>query len=218
MKDKKKPHYQLDHIVMAAHTLEQGIAYLQEKLGVTLPLGGEHPLMGTHNCLMQLSPETFFEIIAINPHAPAPNRPRWFGLDNPLVQAALEERPRVLGYLLNTDDLDNAIQRIPIGEKVRQQRADLRWHISIPPDGSLPAAGLLPMLIQWQQQEHPAKNMPDVGCRLEALHLHTPYPNWLQGHIDALAFQADWLQVHDAARVKLELELHTPTKGIVRLD
>lgn len=210
--------YPLDHIVIAAHSLEQGVAYLQDALGVTVPFGGAHPLMGTHNCLMQLSQNSFLEIIAINPEAPAPARPRWFGLDNPLVQQALQVRPRVLGYLLTTTDLDSALSQLPVGEKVQQQRGNLRWHISIPSDGSLPAAGLLPMLIQWQEQEHPAAKMADVGCRLEALHLYTPYPDWLRAHLAALDFSAAWLRIHEDTKVRLELELRTAHKGVVRLD
>ena len=43
-----------DHLTVAALTLEQGIAYVQRALGVAIPPGGTHPLMGTHNHLMRL--------------------------------------------------------------------------------------------------------------------------------------------------------------------
>ena len=95
----------LDHIVIGAATVAEGVAYLQSELGATLPAGGEHPRMGTHNHLMQLSESTFLEIIAINPAAPAPARPRWFGLDEPFVQAQLRQQPRLLTWVVNTGDL-----------------------------------------------------------------------------------------------------------------
>ena len=44
----------LDHLTVAALTLEEGVAHVQRALGVVMPRGGSHPLMGTHNHLMQL--------------------------------------------------------------------------------------------------------------------------------------------------------------------
>ena len=76
----------LDHLVVGAASLEQGVTYIQEQLGVAIPKGGEHPLMGTHNHLMQLGNDVFLEVIAVNPDAPTPDRPRWYGLDDPFVR------------------------------------------------------------------------------------------------------------------------------------
>ncbi len=38
----------LDHIVVASLTLEEGVTHVKRCLGVIVPRGGEHPLMGTH--------------------------------------------------------------------------------------------------------------------------------------------------------------------------
>jgi hypothetical protein len=38
---------ELDHIVVAADTLEHGLAYIEAILGVEMPRGGAHPRMGT---------------------------------------------------------------------------------------------------------------------------------------------------------------------------
>src|SRR4051812_15158493 len=72
----------LDHITVAALTLEQGIAHVRATLGVDVPFGGAHPLMATHNCLMQIGDGVFLEIIAPDPAA-TPQRARWFALDDP---------------------------------------------------------------------------------------------------------------------------------------
>jgi hypothetical protein len=45
----------LDHLVIMASTLAQGLAWCEATLGVTPGPGGEHPLMGTHNRLMRLA-------------------------------------------------------------------------------------------------------------------------------------------------------------------
>jgi len=75
----------LDHLVVAAATLAEGVQWCEALLGVTPGPGGQHPLMGTHNRLFDISseafPQAFFEIIAIDPAAPPPGRARWFGLD-----------------------------------------------------------------------------------------------------------------------------------------
>ena len=37
--------------------------------------------MGTHNLVLKLGDSLYLEVIARNPKAPQPGRPRWFGLD-----------------------------------------------------------------------------------------------------------------------------------------
>ncbi|MCW9034458.1 MAG: VOC family protein [Rhodospirillales bacterium] len=72
----------IDHLVIAAKTLEQGIDYLLEKLSVENPAGGEHLTMGTHNLIMSLGNGHYLEVIAIAPHLENPKWPRWFCLDD----------------------------------------------------------------------------------------------------------------------------------------
>ena len=50
---------QLDHLVVMATTLDQGVAWCEATLGVTPGPGGEHPLMGTHNRLLSIASERF---------------------------------------------------------------------------------------------------------------------------------------------------------------
>ncbi len=173
------PFCRLDHLAIAAATLEQGVAYLEEQLGVTVPQGGKHPLMGTHNRLMQLGPDAFLEIIAIDPDADQPARPRWFHLDDPIVQALIAQQPRLLTWVVRTDDIEAATKASPIavGEIKEGRRGDLVWQITVPKDGSMPEDGLFPTLIQWPDSlmpNGPASNMADLGCTLESLHIaHT---------------------------------------------
>ncbi|HEX6635378.1 MAG TPA: VOC family protein, partial [Usitatibacter sp.] len=78
----------LDHLVVAARTLEEGAAWVEAALGVPTVAGGKHDLMGTHNRLLGLDGRRYLEVIAIDPSAPPPARARWFGLD----EAAPRER------------------------------------------------------------------------------------------------------------------------------
>jgi len=171
----------LDHIVIGAANLEQGVAYVQEKLGIDIPKGGEHPLMGTHNHVMQLGNDAFLEVIAINPAATAPQRPRWFGLDDPSVQHSIATEPRLLTWVVNTTDLIALQSRLAfaLGVVTPLSRGDLNWLFAVPDDGRLLAGGLVPHVMQWKTSEHPSRNMADLNCRLSKLTIHHPYAHWL---------------------------------------
>jgi len=98
-------HTQIDHLVIASANLEQGVNYVRDMLGVEMPFGGVHQKMGTHNHLMQLGNSVFLEIISIDPDIEPPNRPRWFGLDDPLIRRKVKTEPTLLTWVVNTDDL-----------------------------------------------------------------------------------------------------------------
>ena len=173
----------LDHLVVAAASLEQGVQWCERVLGVTPGPGGRHARMGTHNRLLALSteafPQCYLEIIAIDPEAPRPPRPRWFGLDEPAVQAQLAASPRLIHAVARSPQLDMhrwglVHSGVQPGEPLAMSRAapagELRWQILVRPDGALPLGGALPTLIQWEGT-HPAAAMPASGVTLRALTL-----------------------------------------------
>jgi hypothetical protein len=90
------PRLDFDHLVIGAASLRQGVDWVEGKLGVAMPPGGSHPRMGTHNHLTALGPDSCLEVIAVDPAAEPPARPRWFALDDPAERARLEARPRLL--------------------------------------------------------------------------------------------------------------------------
>ena len=49
----------VDHLVVMADSLDQGVAWCEAVLGVTPGPGGEHPLMGTHNRLLRVDSAAF---------------------------------------------------------------------------------------------------------------------------------------------------------------
>ncbi|MDO9525727.1 MAG: VOC family protein [Gemmobacter sp.] len=160
----------LDHLAFAAGSLGQGVAAVEAALGVTLAPGGAHPAMGTHNRLLSLGPGEYLEVIAVNPQAPAPDRPRWFDLDR------FAGPPRVTNWIVRCDDLAAAVATAPTGTGVPMPltRGDLSWTMAVPVNGRLPFDGGFPALIQWFGAAHPAQRLPDVGVRLTALHLTHP--------------------------------------------
>lgn len=159
---------------------------VESLLGVRPQPGGEHPRMGTHNLLLRLGEATFLEVISINPSAPQPSRPRWFGLD----QLAADGEPRLACWVARTDDIRIALSQATehLGEPEPMSRGSLDWHISIPQDGSLLLEGTAPVLIQWQASAHPASSMQDKGCRLVKLELLHPDPARLNALLGSLYF------------------------------
>ncbi|SFR43353.1 VOC family protein [Litoreibacter janthinus] len=160
----------LDHLALSAETLDAGRAHVEHALGVELTTRGEHPQMGTHNRLLSLGPDVYFEVISINPDAPAPDRPRWFNIDS------FSGPPRLTNWILATDDLNAALEALPSGFGVPMslQRGDFRWSMAIPDTGILPWGGWAPALIQWHGEKHPAPKLPDQGVRLGSFVLHHP--------------------------------------------
>ncbi|MEE9446458.1 MAG: VOC family protein [Arenicellales bacterium] len=172
----------IDHLVIGATTLAQGVTYVKEQLGVDIPKGGVHTTMGTHNHLMQLGESLFLEVIAINPDGKSPKQPRWYGLDDPYVRKQLAEQPRLLTWVVNTPDIKMLTQKtfFSFGGITPVSRGNLNWLFGLPQDGRLFAAGLLPYLIEWQTDKHPAHKMPDLGCSLHGLQLHHANTPWLE--------------------------------------
>ena len=178
----------LDHIVIGAATLQQGVNYIRETLDIDIPSGGEHFHMGTHNHLMQLGNQIFLEVMAINPKAVAPNRPRWFGLDDPFVKAQLEHQPRLLTWVVNTPDISllQKQSKFNFGAIASMNRGDIEWLITVPADGSLPGAGMLPTSIEWGNHTHPSDRYPDLGCSLQRLEIHHPNLDWLKSILESI--------------------------------
>ncbi|MCV2880939.1 VOC family protein [Actibacterium sp. XHP0104] len=160
----------LDHITVVARTLEEGCKHIKDTLGIDMPDGGAHPRMGTHNRLLSLGDDSFLELIAIDPAASAPDRPRWFNLD------AFDKAPRLGTWVLGTDDIQASLREAHpgSGRATEITRGDLKWLISISDDGTMPLDGACPALIQWPVGPHPASRMTDLGCRLISLTIEHP--------------------------------------------
>ena len=177
------PAWQLDHLVVGAASLDQGVAWARATLGVEPAAGGMHAAMSTHYRLIAIGSPAFarsyLEIIAIDPQAPPPGRARWFDLDQPDLQSRLARGPVLLHWVARCADLRAACRALAAvgidrGEVLAAERGSpqgvLRWQISVRADGQRLFYGALPTLIEWGEV-HPAESLPDSGLRLESLHL-----------------------------------------------
>jgi hypothetical protein len=190
----------LDHIVVAALTLEQGTKYVKDTLGSEPYGGGRHLQQGTHNKIMRLGDEVYLEVIAPDPASDL--KPQWFSLANEEMLESLQESPRLITYVAQTDDLSTLLNKTSFPLEPRPtQRDRLRWTFGFSNDGKLLADGLLPNLIQWDS-DHPAWTMKDSGCHLVRLQGFHPDVATIQQTLQGLGFSDITLQYGKTPKLK----------------
>lgn len=221
---------QLDHLVLAASSLAEGVQWCERVLGITPGAGGEHPLMGTHNRLFTLASTTFpaayLEIIAINSEAscarPAGEK-RWFDLDEPALQRRLRQTgPQLIHWVARTTQAQagrQALARLGLdcGELLQASRMTaqglLAWKITVRADGRRLFDGALPTLIEWGEV-HPAHSMTPSGVTLRSLQVQHPQATALRTAYAAIGFAS--IDVTEGPP-NLSATLQTP-RGLVTLD
>jgi hypothetical protein len=227
---------QIDHLVVLASTLDEGVAWCEDTLGITPAAGGEHEKYGTHNRLFKIAspkhPLAYFEIIAINPNAPAPKGSvaRWFDMDDKALQKAVAEEPRLISFVASTDDIKSArhalrTQGIERGQIVHASRKSskgmLNWQITVREDGERLFNGCLPTLIQWGKPEatdplrlHPRNSLPRSGVTLQSIAITHPSGAKLQAAYEAIGLADVGIETGPA---NITATLKTP-KGLVQLQ
>lgn len=182
---------ELDHLVVAATSLEQGRLFIRERLGLEMRPGGRHERMGTHNCLLRIGTKTYLEVIAVDPDGIKPEVPRWFGLDT------FSGDPRLLHWVarVTTDDLETTnLEMIKLSEHGpihRMTRGPFSWSITIPSDGSLPGDGLIPTLIAWDSgSSHPCDALEPNDSSLINLDATHPEPDRIARGISELRLES----------------------------
>lgn len=158
----------LDHIAVACTSLKEGTAWVQDRLGVELQQGGQHPRYGTHNMLLGLADGLYLEVIAKDPDARAEAGHSWFDLDR------FYGAPRLANWICQTENIAAAPK--VAGAPRALTRGDLAWRITVPDDGSLPFGGAFPTLIEWAKgTQHPASKLAQSGCKLVRFEVAHPY-------------------------------------------
>ena len=220
----------VDHLVVAANSLAEGVAWCEQVLGITPGPGGEHPLMGTHNRLFSIAsaafPAAYLEILAINKIAKCTHihwPKRWFDLDDPALSARLVKAgPRLVHFVASLPDAVAGVQALAAlgidrGEVLQASRMSaqglLRWKITVRKDGQRLFNGALPTLIEWDGL-HPASSMPDSGVTLQALLARQPQPETLRAAWHAIGLAGVDVTPGPPA---LMATLQTP-RGLITLD
>ena len=215
----------VDHLVVFAADLAGGVDWCQRTLGITPTAGGEHPLMGTHNRIFNISsprhPRAYLEIIAINSAAtsalPAGAR-RWFDMDDATLQQQVAQHgPQLIHWVASVPDVaasHAALTALSIerGATITASRPTpnglLQWQITVRDDGLRLMDGCLPTLIQWGAV-HPCDSLPASGVQLQQLTLQHPQAATLQAACEAIG-AAPHVVVAAGDAPRLTAQLATP--------
>lgn len=182
------PVSRIDHLAVTAPMLQAGAAWVEQVPGVVPQPAGKHPQMGTHNVLLRLGDDVYLEVIAIDPAAAPPGRPRWFDLDT----LRADTPPRLRNWIARCTDIHATLAAAGenLGPVSAMHRGDLQWLITIPDNGKPLMCGTAPALIERKSAPHPASRLLNHGLRLEALELFHPRPHRLMALIEAMGMDA----------------------------
>jgi hypothetical protein len=162
----------LDHILLGCPNLDDGIVYVEERVGIRAAFGGVHPGAGTQNALLSLGDRRYLEIIAPDPNQPNAEDAR---------SLKTLKGPKIIGWAAhpgNLDDFALTLKKAGIeatgpkpGSRKRPDGQVLNWKTLILQDD---ADGLLPFFIEWgENTTHPSVDAPQ-GCKLMAFEAATP--------------------------------------------
>jgi hypothetical protein len=193
------PRAQLDHIVVAIRSLNDGIAQFEQLTGVKAGVGGRHPGRGTENALVSLGGGAYLEIIAPQPGATLSPQ------DQPMLAL---ERLTIIDWAVSVPEVDGAVAALKSagfaaspaqpGARLTPSGERLDWTTF-----GLRAAGInaAPFFIRWSPNtRHPSTTAPG-GCELDRLVVQDPASDRLTTAMRAL----------DVSRVTIE-------KGALRIE
>lgn len=202
---------ELDHLVVVAPNLEQGVEHVYEALGVRMPVGGKHPFMGTHNHVMQLGSEAFLEVIAVDPAAVAPKHARWFGLDEFSC-----DKPQLGLWVARANSICKVKPYLPENHRrfipMSRPTVDglLEWEISVAENGRLPFDGAFPTVLEWPEGRKPISKMANLGCSLVSFEIAHPRADEISAHLNPVFVDAR-VKVVQANSKKMSAVINTPT-------
>ena len=177
----------LDHLLLGTADLEQGVAWVADRLGAEAAFGGRHANLGTANYLLSLGGDMYLEIIGPDPEASPREEPLPFGIEG------LAE-PGLVTWAARGSDLEALVAQassrgVPLGQvrpgsRLRPDGSELRWEITALT--TVLHDGLVPFFIDWGTTPHPARSTP-AGGTLVAFRAEHPDPSAVRETLEALS-------------------------------
>ncbi|HTJ45275.1 MAG TPA: VOC family protein, partial [Kofleriaceae bacterium] len=184
----------LDHLILAAASLDEGVAFVRERFGVSPKLGMRNPAAGTDHARVALGPRRYLEILA-----PAPGNELSPTLE-PIRRLAA---PSLYSWAIATDAgpgpradwLGDARSDVPGGSFVRWRNLAV----------TIALGAAAPAFIHWSDgAPHPADDAPPAG-RVIALRLAHPDPAAAAAALAKAGFTAELARA-DAPSFSVEIE------------
>lgn len=149
----------VDHLVVGSADLDNGIAWVAERLGVAPVPGGSHDGFGTRNALLGLG-EQYLEVLALDPGQPGVAR------GTLAAQVASLDVPALINLAIARAPLDDPVTM----SRVRPDGVRLEWALAFTETPLF--------FIDWMGSPHPSVGLPDGG-RITSLTVTTPSPSTL---------------------------------------
>ncbi len=200
----------VDHLVVAAPDLLEGVRVIEDVLGVTLLEGGRHPAWGTRNYLLPLGPSAYLEVIGPDTDS-GDGAATLFGMDRlggpSLVSWAVKARGLPV-LAARARRLGLPVGRPAPGRRVRPDGRELRWTLTDPTDVDM--ASLVPFFIEWEGEVHPAQGWTGEVALSALCAIH---PDPAQPEFALAALDLD-LEVEPGERPALVATLRAPTGDV----
>lgn len=196
----------LDHLVLAAPDLGQGIAYCEALFGMRAAMGGRHPRWGTHNAILGLGDRAYLEIIAADPERDRPESVTLFGLGgirSPRITAWAARESSIEARLSALVELGHRVGAILDGSRERPDGTTLTWRLSDPEVAIVD--GIAPFFIDWRGTAHPSVGAAAAGT-LQELRAEHPEPEAVRRTLGALGMR---MRVDRGEHARLIAEIRT---------
>jgi hypothetical protein len=175
---------ELDHVLIAVSDLTSGGRELEARYGLESIEGGRHPGWGTANRIVPLG-DAYLELIAVVDELEAYTSPigRWVA-----SAGASAEDPRLLGWAVRTEELDEVSARLELrvhdGSRRRPDGTTLSWRIAGIEE--IAAEPSLPFFIEWGEgTAPPGRAAPSEGWSVGELNIQgdrARIEHWLGDH------------------------------------
>ena len=204
----------LDHLLLGTADLEEGVAWVADRIGAEPAFGGRHANLGTANYLLSLGDDVYLEVLGPDPDAPERDEPLPFGIEG------LAE-PRLVTWAARGSDLAALVARassrgVPLGSvrpgsRLRPDGTELRWEITNLT--AFPFDGIVPFFIDWGTTPHPALSTPPGGT-LVSFRAEHPHPPAVRAMLESLSLA---LEVEEGPDPALVATIRTLTGSEVEL-
>ncbi len=202
----------IDHIVYAVPNLQQGMDDFEKLSGVRPTYGGKHLHQGTHNALVNLGENIYFELLAIDPDNNNVPAPLWMGMN-------LITEPTITRFAIKSNDMErdcSILEKInPLlaetktGMREKKDGTILNWRLSIPL--ASPKIEMIPFLLDWQDSQHPTESLKQ-NCSIIDFRLHHPAASTLKKQL--IPFELG-LEIMESDTIAFELKVKSPNGTLV---
>lgn len=195
----------IDHLVVAAPTLEEGSHWAHKLFDIQPEPGGIHQGLGTHNILLGLGDSCYLEIIAPDPKQNDIPK-HWIPADNYIMPQLIGWASPSKNILSLKDAVPDTLGDVSLMSRQKPDGSTISWSMSYPRFDLF--NGLLPFLIQWPPGLHPGKNLKQIGTIIQFQLYHPEHEN-LEKQLDQMGIYFPVIKSekpHIEAKIKLSDE------------